>query len=326
MFKKVFLCCFLIMVFLGSLLAVGIYAESNYPSRTIEIVIPSGTGGGQDTMVRVMEPLLEKELGVAIKVSNVSGGSHTKGILYSYSAPADGYTIHCLSPSDLISDIFQKINVTFTEQFIPICRIQHDTATFWSGANGRFKNINEVIEYGKEYPGEITVGAASPGGIDEAVIGIFSAKTGAKLTLVPTAGSERLSMAIAGNIDLVAEEPSVVGDLMKTGDLLIPFYVARGSRIDNEWLKDAPCSSDLGFDLSLGTWRGFAVRKGTPQEVVDVLVKAFEKVYNSPEYKKWEKENLLNLRPGWLGPEDFGKLWEEEVIVYTEVFKSLGSL
>ena len=312
----------LVLIFMTGLIA---QAGTEYPTRTIEIVVPSGTGGGQDTLVRVLEPLLEKILGVGIKVTNVPGGSHTKGILYSYEAPADGYTIHCLSPSDLASDIFKKLNITFTEEFVPLCRFQHDTSIFWGGANGKFKDIYEVIEYAKKYPGAVTIAAASPGGIDDAVIGLFSNQTGAKLTLIPTKGGERLSMTIGGHYHMVCEEAGSVGDLMKTGDL-IPFFVARATRIDNKWLKDAVCSEDLGIDVSIGTWRGFALKKGTPQEIVDILAKAFEDAYNLEEYKKYEKENLLNLRPGWLGPEEFGKSWQEEIEAFTDVFKSLGRL
>lgn len=312
----------LVLIFMTGVI---VQAGTEYPTRAIEIVVPSGAGGGQDTLVRILEPLLEEELGVAIKVNNVAGGAHTKGILYSYEAPADGYTIHCLSPSDLMSDVFKKLSITFAEEFVPLCRFQHDTATFWAGAQGKFKDIHEVIEYAKENPGAVTVAAASPGGIDDAVIGLFSKQTGAKLTLIPTKGRERLAMTIGGHYHMVCEEPGVVGDLMKTGDL-IPLFVAKDTRIDDKWLKDAVCSGDLGIDVSIGTWRGFALKKGTPQEIVDILAKTFEKIYNSEEYKKYERENLLNLRPGWLGPEEFGELWQEEIEAFTDVFKSLGRL
>jgi hypothetical protein len=36
------------------------------------------------------------------------------------------------------------------------------------------------------------------------------------------------------------------------------------------------------------------------------------------------QDNHLDVRPGYLGPEETRKLWGEEVKFYTEVLKGLG--
>jgi tripartite-type tricarboxylate transporter receptor subunit TctC len=280
--------------------------EKPYPSRSIEIVVPSGAGGGQDTMVRVMQPLLEKELGTSIRVSNVPGGAHTKGILYAKAAPADGYLIHCESPSGLIADIFNKMPFRFSLEFVPIARIQQDSGILWIAARGASRRFrNDRLRETESGQGDGRHRDA--GGVDDASVGTFAQLAGVEFAVVPIeSGGERMASVIAGHVDLMYEEASAVGDMVKSGDLR-PLVVFKDKRIDTPELKNTPCAGELGIKGmdALGTWRGFAVRKETPKAIQDRLTAAFKKVYDSPEYQKWAKENVLDLTPGWMGQEEF---------------------
>ncbi len=279
-------------------------------------------------MVRVMQPLLEKELGTSIRVSNVPGGAHTKGILYAKAAPADGYLIHCESPSGLIADIFNKMPFRFSLEFVPIARIQQDSGILWIGGKGRFKTVQEMIAFAKQNPGKVTVGIATPGGVDDASVGTFAQLAGVEFAVVPIeSGGERMASVIAGHVDLMYEEASAVGDMVKSGDLR-PLVVFKDKRIDTPELKNTPCAGELGIKGmdALGTWRGFAVRKETPKAIQDRLTAAFKKVYDSPEYQKWAKENVLDLTPGWMGQEEFAQLWKDNFRDYAAVFSKLGRI
>lgn len=303
-------------------------AQSDFPSRTIEIVVPSGTGGGQDTMTRLIQPMLEKELGVSIRVSNVPGGGHSKGIMYSNNAPADGYLVHCLSGSDLIADIFKKMPFNFTEAFEPLVRMQKDNGLFWTGKNGRFKTVQEMIAFAKENPGKVTVTISSPGGGDDAAVGHFANLAGIKIAVVPIdSGGERMASIIAGHVDMMYEEASAVGDMMKSGEI-VPLVVFADKRLPTDELKDVPSAGELGLKGwdGIGTFRGFAVKKGTPKEAKDKLLAAFKAAYDNPKYQEWAAQNALTLTPGWMGPDEFGKLWDTMMPRYTEIFKELGRI
>ncbi|MDR1829024.1 MAG: tripartite tricarboxylate transporter substrate binding protein [Methylobacteriaceae bacterium] len=301
-------------------------AQDKFPSRTIEIVVPSGAGGGQDTLVRMIQPQLEKDLGVSIRVTNVSGGAHSKGIIYSHNAEADGHLIHCESPSGIIADIFKKMPFRFTEEFVPVARMQADIGVLWTGSKGKFNSVQEMIDFAKKNPGKVTVAIASPGGVDDAGVGYFAKAAGIQLAIVPVeSGGERMASVIANHIDMMYEEASAVGDMMKSGNLR-PLVVFRDDRIQVGELKDTPAAGELGLKGlgALGTWRGFAVKKGTPQPVIDRWVAAFKKIYDTPEYQNYAKENGLDLNPGWMGPEEFGKLWKDNEATFREVFVELG--
>lgn len=118
-----------------------------------------------------------------------------------------------------------------------------------------------------------------------------------------------------------------MGDMMEAGKL-IPLVGLMDERIDAPGLRDIPAAGEIGlkgWDLA-GTWRGFAVRKGTPQPIVDRLVSALKTAYESDKYQKYAKDNGLDAVPGWMGPEAFGQLWKSNYGAFTEAFKRLGRI
>lgn len=63
-------------------------------TRSVEIIVPWGAGGGADTTVRAFAPHLERALGVPVVVNNVSGGGGVMGFEHANRQPADGYTFY----------------------------------------------------------------------------------------------------------------------------------------------------------------------------------------------------------------------------------------
>jgi len=70
-------------------------ADSDFPGRNIDFIIPKSPGGGFDNLVRVIAPALEKFLPRKVNVvpDNIPAGGGGKGIGQLYRARPDGYTI-----------------------------------------------------------------------------------------------------------------------------------------------------------------------------------------------------------------------------------------
>lgn len=67
-------------------------ADAVWPSGDIELVIPSGPGGGFDTYARVLGRAMEENLDVNVIPKNVPGGDGQRGASVGYSAEPDGQT------------------------------------------------------------------------------------------------------------------------------------------------------------------------------------------------------------------------------------------
>jgi tripartite-type tricarboxylate transporter receptor subunit TctC len=70
-------------------------AETDYPSRNIDFIIPKAPGGGFDALVRLISPGLEKHLPHKTNVvpDNIPAGGGGKGITQLYRSRPDGYTL-----------------------------------------------------------------------------------------------------------------------------------------------------------------------------------------------------------------------------------------
>ena len=61
----------------------------------------------------------------------------------------------------------------------------------------------------------------------------------------------------------------------------------------NTFLPDTPTAKEAGYDVPVAQYRAVAAPKGTPQEVKDKLVAAFQEAFKSDAYKEFNKKNML---------------------------------
>src|SRR5262245_30887929 len=75
------------------LVAIGAVAQEKFPSRPIEMVIPTAAGGGTDISLRMLAEVAEPILGQKIVVVNKTGGGGSVGMVSIIQAKPDGYTV-----------------------------------------------------------------------------------------------------------------------------------------------------------------------------------------------------------------------------------------
>ena len=68
-------------------------ARADYPEKPLRAIVPFTTGGPNDTLARVISPMLAKALGQNVIVENRPGADGRIGIEALARAAPDGYTI-----------------------------------------------------------------------------------------------------------------------------------------------------------------------------------------------------------------------------------------
>ncbi len=294
---------------------------AGYPDRPIEVVVQYGAGGGSDIFVRNLMTPAAQILGVAINVTNMTGGAGVKASKYVLSQPADGYTIYNFSPEQLINTVLGREN--FSEEFAPLIQVQQDISVFYINPdNKNFQTVQELIAYAKKNPGKVQFTGTTPTSPDEIIIMRFANAVGIDIKYVPYDKAPQSHAAVlGGHLDVLHEEPGVILPLIEAGKLK-PIIVFNDERLSK--FPDVPCSVELGIDITSGRWRGLAVKKGTPQPIIDYLAQELRKAYESPMFKAYQATSLLDQRPGWKGPAEFGKFWQDEYKAYKDILTSLG--
>lgn len=321
--KTARVCFFAAVIFLvGCLVGTTNSAAAAYPDRAIEIIVPFGVGGGSDTAARAVAEGLKPLLKVPLVITNMAGGGATKGMLYVSQQPAEGYEVLAVTTSHVIDAVKPKTRANILRDFDPLMRIQWDTSAVTIAGDSKFKSLADLVEYGKKNPKMLKFAGTSPGGWSEIQTVAFFKKVGVEVTFVPfDSGAEIKAAIMGGHIHGAVEELAETLPLIEAGKLrsLVVIMEKRHPALPN-----IPCTTELGIDYTHGLMRAWAVKKGTPPDRQKYLHDVIKKALDAPIYKKFVQDDHLYARPGYLGPEETRKYWDEEVRFYTEVLKSLG--
>ncbi len=137
-------------------------------------------------------------------------------------------------------------------------------------------------------------------------------------------GSEIKAAVLGGELDVYQDKLISFLPLVQSGDIR-PLVVLNDTRLGMvSDLKDVPCTVELGINFTQGSWRGFAIKKGVPEEIKQIIIDALQKAYEDPAYKTMEENAMTNIRPGYAKADEFAKIWEDEYQGYVSIFKKTG--
>lgn len=312
----------------GAIASAGAQTKKvEFPKRPIEMVIPFGAGGASDIFARQYAQIAEKFLGKPITAINKGAAGTIEGTTYAFNQPADGYTLLEITPSVLIIEALKKSNVKFRESFEPLMRVQSDLQLIGVSKNSKFQSFKDVVDYAKSSSKKLKIGGLSPGGLDDYIANGLMHAAGITWIYVPyKSGSEIKAAILGGELDVYQDKLISFLPLVESGDIR-PLLVLNDKRLDMvPELKSVPCTVELGIKFTQGSWRGFCVKKGTPEEIKKILIDVLQKAYESQAYKDMEKNEMTNIRPGYAKAEEFEAIWDEEYQGYVDIFKKTGQL
>ena len=312
---------FVLIVSIG--IAVAAEKPKDYPKRPIEVVVPYGAGGGSDLFARAACMMARRYMKSSLVIVNKPGAGGVVGFEYAQNQPADGYTILATSMSTMVTGGLVGMTKNQLADFTPVMRAQHDTLALEVLPGGKYNTIQDVITDAKARPGQqswVQVGSAT--GLVAMALQQFIDAMGldVKILSYNSAGKQHAAL-LGGHVDVIAEEPGPIAGLLEAGKMKMVVVFAK------ERLKafpDVPTTKEIGANAFMGVYRGVAVKKGTPKPIVDYLHAIFKKSIESKFYKDYEKANYLDLRPGYLGPEDYKTFLEEEAAFFTKEYKRMG--
>lgn len=314
--------------------AAEITPPPDYPERKIEWNLWYGPGGGTDIFSRTIGIPARRYIDVPLVIINIPGAAGANGMIYTMEQPADGYTITSIGNDLPINDVLKRAEFhgkpLTIHDFVPIIRCQYDTATIQvssekSQSKGTpFKDIQDLVSYAKENPGKVTIGGTGSAGFDEVVVATFLKEAGIKAKYIPFDSAGKMhAQVLGGHIDAMFEEFGSTIALLEKGDIKV-LVVFKEDRVQDKRFADIPVAPELGWDVTMGRWRGIGAKAGTPPERIEYLHQIFKKAMDHPIYKSMEKTRLLDLRPGYMGPKELTQMIKKEKETFAAVLKELG--
>src|SRR5919201_1282432 len=100
-------------------------AAQDYPAKPIHIIVGYAAGGGNDIIVRDMQPEMTKSLGQPVIVENKPGAQSIIAAEYAARQPPDGYTVFMgpSGPMTINPATYSKLPYDPVRDFAPISLI-----------------------------------------------------------------------------------------------------------------------------------------------------------------------------------------------------------
>lgn len=299
-------------------------AQSDYPSRPIQMIVPWSAGGGTDAVGRVIASILQEELGVPVNVVNRTGGSGVVGHSAIANAAPDGYTLGIMTIEiDMMH--WQGLTDLTYEDYDILALVNADPAGVMVSADSEYDTVEELLEAIRSEPkGTFKASGTGQGGVWHLALAGWMLDQGLpadQVTFVPSQGAAPgLTDMVAGGVDIVPSSLAEGRSLIEAGRVK---PLASMSEERQELFPDVPTLQEaLGSDWTMAAWRAVVAPDGLPDDVRQTLTDAVETAYNSEEYQSFMKERGFGVR--WAGPEDARAMIAADDESLGEVMKEAG--
>jgi len=274
------------MMAVGAMLLPGA-ALAWEPTKTIEFVIPAGTGGGADQMARMIQGIVQKYslAPVSMVVVNKSGGAGAEGFMDVVGDKGNDHKI-IITLSNLFTTPLAT-GVPFSwEDMTPVAMLALDNFILWVNSSSPYQTAVEYVEAVKAgAPNQFKMAGTGSKQEDQIVTAAIEQSAGTKFTYIPfKGGGDVAAQLVGGHVDSTVNNPIEAVSHWQ-GGALRPLCVFGAGRIEIEAWKDIPTCKEAGVEIEYQMLRGIFMPADVGQDVVDYYIGLFEKVRETQEWK-----------------------------------------
>jgi tripartite-type tricarboxylate transporter receptor subunit TctC len=287
--RVLIICCFVVSIIALQGASLTVFA-GDYPDGNITVIVHVSPGGGTDTMARTVWKHAERLSGTHFVVENHKGAGGQIGYTKLATSKPDGYTLGTITTLSIVTHELTRKGVVYSlkKSFRPIGRVVLDPSVVVVRADSPFKTLQDLISAAKEKPGKLNWGGTFLYGAHHVHYIMFKRATGAELQYIPFDGAaEARAALLGGHIDVGSGGVSEYAQLVKEGKARI---LVVGGEKRYPALPEVPVYADLGYDVQIGSNRGFAVPTGTPDDRIKWLEDLLAKVMKDPKFLEEAKK------------------------------------
>ena len=318
LFKLVALPIVVIAALLSPILSL---AQSNYPNKPINFIVPYGAGGGADSRSRQIAQKMSVILSQPIIVDNKPGAGGNIGTEFISRAAPDGYTIGMgnFAPMAVNKTLFGNLRYDPESDLTPIVLVEKGPLVLVVNPASPYKTVKEIVDAAKAKPGELTFSSGGIGGSHQLSAELFKQSAGIDMIHVPyKSGSAGLTDLMAGNVTMMFDQmysamPSIKAEKLRA--------IAITSKKRSPLLPNIPSFSEAGYPkVEVLNWQGLIAPKGTPKVIIDKLNAAANEALKDPQLRELMLSQGNEIGGGT--PADFAILIKSESAKWSAVVKT----
>ncbi len=269
----------------------GYAVAQTYPSRPVEFVVHTSPGGGTDVFARAVADILgrEKIITQPVTISNRTGGSGGVAFNYVKSKKGDPHVVLTIATGTLLTAASRPELGVGLDTYTPVAFFALDPQAIAVPADSKFKSMKDLIEAGKREPNAIASAITSATGTGRLLLYLIERETGARFKFVSfKGGSEATTAVLGGHVPFTPENLSEMISMVESKKMRV-LAVTSEKRLPG--VPDVPTLKELGYNISVGTGRGFAMPAGVPKDTAATMEAALKRVHDSKTWKEFAARN-----------------------------------
>ena len=293
------------------------------PTRTIEVVVHTGPGGGSDLLARAVAGMIEKEklLPVRMQVVNKTGGGGAVAAAYLAEKAGDQNTLGFFTGVWLTGPLTSPEYKITLRDLTPVARLVLEPALIAVKADAPFKTMAEFIDAAKKTPGQLKQSGGSPTSRDNVVRQLLQKHTGARWAFISfPGGGERIAALLGGHVNMMVIEPAEAGEHIRAGNMRVLAQVS-DSRLPG--FPNVPTLKEAGFDIpAVPQVRGVVAPPKIPAENVAYWEDVLLKLTKTASWKKFLADN--QFEDGYQNAADLTKFYDQFTTTMRGILQEAG--
>jgi len=299
----------------------GVFAQS-YPAKPIRLIVPQSAGDSCDVLSRLIGQKVGERLGQQLTVDNRPGAGGQLGLQLLTQAPRDGYTIACGQGGNMVivPIAYKKVAYDTLKDFAPIQVPVSNFLALVVHPSVPFKNVKEVVAYGRANPGKLAFGSNGEGAFIHFSLELFRTMGGFTYLHVPYKGvGPIVTDIISGQLDGTISSYISLSPHINSGRLKL---IAIGRATRSPKYPDFPTIAETLPGYENGGWFGFIAPSGTPREVIVLLNKEMNRALTLPDVR--EKLDSWGLEIHTESPEFFAEVIRRDFAKWGKLARDIG--
>lgn len=297
--------------------------STEFPARTVKIVLPLPPGTVNDTVLRLLADRLSKTWGQSVIVENKPGASTIIGSEAVAKAPADGYTL--LANVSLLAQnqsLRKKLPYDAQRDLTAVTQLNRQQLVLLVRADFPAHSIAELVTYAEANPGKVSFGSWGLGSTAHLIAEKFRVDKGVQFTHVAYKGAAEIVRGmVAGDIDVGVADRLSPNAFVRSGRLRIIGVTGPARLASLPEVGTLGEAGITGFDDY--NWFGLFAPAGTPSEIVDKIAADIRQVQTDPALAKRLMEDMF-VTPTSMPPDEFRAAFRKEIANWASVAKATG--
>jgi tripartite-type tricarboxylate transporter receptor subunit TctC len=299
------------------------WAQEDYPSKPITVIVPYAPGGQGDVFARLIGDRLGRELKQPMIVDNRPGATGALGARLMAKAKGDGYTLMMGQTGEIaVNGSFMKSpGYDALKDFKPVALVGDAPLVMAAPIGAPYNTLQELLQMARAKPGSVSYGSsgtATPGHLAGAALALG---TKTDMVHIPYKGAgQAMTDLIGGQVQFFFSSASAVMTHIKGGKLKA-LAVSTPKRIAA--LPQTPTVAEVavpGFNFSL--WAGYFAPESTPDAIINLLNREINKILLEPELRARFNADSSAIEPG--SPAQFASYVQNEIKKYAVLLKAAG--